>query len=119
PKPLVFVMPTIDASLSVRSNGTTELPSTASVINTTWQSATIVQEIAPNAKKKTNNIAYLDAPMSGQGNPLKSSNYIDYFVIEEGVISLNNGESQIVAGLVDTNTAASQTSGERNNADII
>ena len=119
PKPLVFVMPTIDASLSLRSNGTTELPSTASVINTTWQSATIVQEIAPNAKKKTNNIAYLDAPMSGQGNPLKSSNYIDYFVIEEGVISLNNGESKIVAGLVDTNTAASQTSGERNNADII
>ncbi|MDA0144431.1 hypothetical protein OCT63_09335 [Vibrio sp. RW] len=119
PKPLVFVMPTIDASLSVRSNGTTELPSTASVINTTWQSATIVQEIAPSAKKKTNNISYLDAPMSGQGDPLKSSNYIDYFVIEEGVISLNNGESQIVAGLVDTNTAASQISGERNNADII
>ncbi|PTO88618.1 hypothetical protein CWN98_06900 [Vibrio splendidus] len=119
PKPLVFVMPTIDASLSLRSNGTTELPSTASVINTTWQSATIVQEIAPNAKKKTNNIAYLDAPMSGQGNPLKSSNYIDYFVIEEGVISLNNGESQIVAGLVNTNTAASQISSERNNADII
>ncbi|MGO2320134.1 MAG: DUF6701 domain-containing protein, partial [Vibrio toranzoniae] len=119
PKPLVFVMPTIDASISVRSNGTTELPSTASVINTTWQSATIVQEIAPSAKKKTNNISYLDAPMSGQGDPLKSSNYIDYFVIEEGVISLNNGESQIVAGLVDTNTAASQIPGERNNADII
>jgi MSHA biogenesis protein MshQ len=119
PKPLVFVMPTIDASLSVRSNGTTELPSTASVINTTWQSATIVQEIAPNAKKKTNNISYLDAPMSGKGDPLKSSNYIDYFVIEEGVISLNNGESQIVAGLVSTSTAASQISGERNNADII
>ncbi|MEZ8942443.1 DUF6701 domain-containing protein [Vibrio sp. 10N.222.54.B12] len=119
PKPLVFVMPTIDASLSVRSNGTTELPSTASVINTTWQSATIVQEIAPSAKKKTNNITYLDAPMSGQGDPLKSSNYIDYFVIEEGVISLNNGESQIVAGLVNTNTAASQVSSERNNADLI
>ena len=119
PKPLVFVMPTIDASLSVRSNGTTELPSTASVINTTWQSATIVQEIAPSAKKKTNNISYLDAPMSGKGDPLKSSNYIDYFVIEEGVISLNNGESQIVAGLVSTSTAASQISGERNNADVI
>ncbi|WP_048614842.1 DUF6701 domain-containing protein [Vibrio coralliirubri] len=119
PKPLVFVMPTIDASLSVRSNGTTELPSTASVINTTWQSATIVQEIAPSAKKKTNNISYLDAPMSGQADPLKNSNYIDYFVIEEGVISLNNGESQIVAGLINTNTAASQVSSERNNADII
>ncbi|MEZ9353657.1 DUF6701 domain-containing protein [Vibrio splendidus] len=119
PKPLVFVMPTIDASLSVRSNGTTELPSTASVINTTWQSATIVQEIAPSAKKKTNNITYLNAPMSGQNDPLKNSNHIDYFVIEEGVISLNNGESQIVAGLVNTNTAASQISSERNNADII
>ncbi|WP_422398639.1 DUF6701 domain-containing protein [Vibrio splendidus] len=119
PKPLVFVMPTIDASLSVRSNGTTELPSTASVINTTWQSATIVQEIAPSAKKKTNNITYLNAPMSGQSDPLKNSNHIDYFVIEEGVISLNNGESQIVAGLVNTNTAASQISSERNNADII
>ncbi|MCF7503869.1 DUF6701 domain-containing protein [Vibrio sp. L3-7] len=119
PKPLVFVMPTIDASLSVKNNGTTELPSTASVINTTWQSATIVQEIAPSAKKKISNIAYLDAPMSGQGDPLKNSNHIDYFVIEEGVISLNNGESQIVAGLVNTNTAASQISSERNNADII
>ncbi|MEZ8357970.1 DUF6701 domain-containing protein [Vibrio splendidus] len=119
PKPLVFAMPTIDASLSVKNNGTTELPSTASVINTTWQSATIVQEIAPSAKKKTSNIAYLDAPMSGQGDPLKNSNHIDYFVIEEGVISLNNGESQIVAGLVNTNTAASQISSERNNADII
>ncbi|MCG9632021.1 DUF6701 domain-containing protein [Vibrio sp. Isolate30] len=119
PKPLVFVMPTIDASLSVKKDGTTELPSTASVISTTWQTATIVQEIAPSAKKKTNNIQYLDAPMSGQGNPQKSSNYIDYFVIEEGVISLNNGESQIVAGLVDTKTAASQISSERNNADVI
>ena len=119
PKPLVFVMPTIDASLSVKKDGTTELPSTASVINTTWQTATIVQEIAPSAKKKTNNIQYLDAPMSGQGNPQKSNNYIDYFVIEEGVISLNNGESQIVAGLVDTKTAASQISSERNNADVI
>jgi MSHA biogenesis protein MshQ len=57
--------------------------------------------------------------MSGQGNPQKSNNYIDYFVIEEGVISLNNGESQIVAGLVDTKTAASQISSERNNADVI
>ncbi len=119
PKPLVFVMPTIDASLSVKKDGTTELPSTASVINTTWQTATIVQEIAPSSKKKTNNIKYLDAPMSGQGNPQKSNNYIDYFVIEEGVISLNNGESQIVAGLVDTKTAASQISSERNNADVI
>lgn len=48
PKPLVFVMPTIDASLSKLSLNQTELPSTASVISTTRISATIVQEVAPH-----------------------------------------------------------------------
>ncbi|MFA0400560.1 hypothetical protein AB4523_17180, partial [Vibrio splendidus] len=119
--PLVFVMPTIDASLSVKNSnndgGTTELPSTASVIGTSLTSATIVQEIAPSAKRNTSKITYLDAPMLSDED-LNSLN-IDYFVIQEGVISLGNGRGKIVAGLVPTKTAASQVSGERNNADLI
>lgn len=35
------------------------------------------------------------------------------------MISLGNGKGRIVAGLVETNTAASQISNERNNADLI
>nr|PMG08415.1 hypothetical protein BCU99_04090 [Vibrio cyclitrophicus] len=115
--PLVFVMPTIDASLSVLSARTTELPSTASVIGTSLTSATVVQEIAPSAKRNTSNTTYLDAPMLSDED-LNSLN-IDYFVIQEGVISLGNGKGRIVAGLVETNTAASQISSERNNADLI
>ncbi|UOE80810.1 hypothetical protein LTQ03_05180 [Vibrio splendidus] len=119
--PLVFVMPTIDASLSVKNSnndgGTTELPSTASVIGTSLTSATIVQEIAPSAKRNTSKITYLDAPMLSDED-LNSLN-IDYFVIQEGVISLGNGRGKIVAGLVPTKTAASQVSGERYNADLI
>mgnify|MGYP000244665140 CR=1 FL=1 len=115
--PLVFVMPTIDASLSVLSARTTELPSTASVIGTSLTSATVVQEIAPSAKRNTSNTTYLDAPMLSDED-LNSLN-IDYFVIQEGVISLGNGKGRIVAGLVETNTAASQISNERSNADIV
>nr|WP_248374841.1 DUF6701 domain-containing protein [Vibrio cyclitrophicus] len=115
--PLVFVMPTIDANLSVLSARTTELPSTASVIGTSLTSATVVQEIAPSAKRNTSNTTYLDAPMLSDED-LNSLN-IDYFVIQEGVISLGNGKGRIVAGLVETNTAASQISNERNNADLI
>ena len=110
-------MPTIDASLSVLSARTTELPSTASVIGTSLTSATVVQEIAPSAKRNTSNTTYLDAPMLSDED-LNSLN-IDYFVIQEGVISLGNGKGRIVAGLVETNTAASQISSERNNADLI
>nr|WP_248391078.1 DUF6701 domain-containing protein [Vibrio cyclitrophicus] len=115
--PLVFVMPTIDASLSILSARTTELPSTASVIGTSLTSATVVQEIAPSSKRNTSNTTYLDAPMLSDED-LNSLN-IDYFVIQEGVISLGNGKGRIVAGLVETNTAASQISNERNNADLI
>ncbi|WP_421684744.1 DUF6701 domain-containing protein [Vibrio cyclitrophicus] len=115
--PLVFVMPTIDASLSVLSARTTELPSTASVIGTSLTSATVVQEIAPSAKRNTSNTTYLDAPMLSDED-LNSLN-IDYFVIQEGVISLGSGKGRIVAGLVETNTAASQISNERSNADIV
>ena len=119
--PLVFVMPTIDASLSVKNSnnngGTTELPSTASVTATTKDTATIIQEIAPSSSRNNNGRIYLDDPMLSNEdlNPLN----IDYFVIQEGVISLGNGKGRIVAGLVSTQKAASQVNDERDNADLI
>ncbi|WP_373958787.1 DUF6701 domain-containing protein [Vibrio gigantis] len=111
PKPLVFIMPTIDASLSVLDEGTTELPSTASVISTDWTSATIIQEIAPSSKRKNKGITYLDAPMVDSNDKYSHLN-IDYFVIEEGVITLGD-KAKIVAGSISTNVAASRDNPNR------
>ncbi|MCP4954233.1 MAG: hypothetical protein GY919_01260, partial [Photobacterium aquimaris] len=104
PKPLVFVMPTIDASLSKLSLNQTELPSTASVTNTTRLTATIVQEVAPH-RNAANNVNFVrNAQMHN----------IDYFVIEPGVITLGS-KAKIVAGTIETKVAASHIQSERNN----
>ncbi|WP_253815770.1 DUF6701 domain-containing protein [Vibrio crassostreae] len=104
PKPLVFVMPTIDAGLSKLSLNQTELPSTASVTATTRLTATIVQEVAPH-RNAANHVNFVnDAPMHN----------IDYFVIEPGVITLGN-KAKIVAGSIETKVAASYIQSERGN----
>ncbi|WP_244270924.1 DUF6701 domain-containing protein [Vibrio splendidus] len=104
PKPLVFVMPTIDAGLSKLSLNQTELPSTASVTATTRLTATIVQEVAPH-RNAANYVNFVnDAPMHN----------IDYFVIEPGVITLGN-KAKIVAGSIETKVAASYIQSERGN----
>lgn len=104
PKPLVFVMPTIDANLSKLSLNQTEFPSTASVTATTRLTATIVQEVAPH-RNAANYVNFVnDAPMHN----------IDYFVIEPGVITLGN-KAKIVAGSIETKVAASYIQSERGN----
>ncbi|CAH6877311.1 MSHA biogenesis protein MshQ [Vibrio chagasii] len=104
PKPLVFVMPTIDANLSKLSLNQTELPSTASVTDTTRLTATIVQEVAPH-RNAANNVNFVrNAQMHN----------IDYFVIEPGVITLGS-KAKIVAGTIETKVAASHIQSERNN----
>lgn len=95
--PLVFVMPTIDASLSNKgtktTKKTTEYPSTLRVHDVTNSQAVISQKIAPH-RRASSTVNFVPAPMQN----------IDYFVIEPGVLDLSNG-SRIVAGSVNTNTA--------------
>ncbi|MEZ8105628.1 DUF6701 domain-containing protein [Vibrio cortegadensis] len=95
--PLVFVMPTIDASLSNKGTKTTkkstEYPSTLRVHDVTNSQAVISQKIAPH-RRASSTVNFVPAPMQN----------IDYFVIEPGVLDLSNG-SRIVAGSVNTNTA--------------
>ncbi|WP_322803197.1 DUF6701 domain-containing protein [Vibrio alfacsensis] len=110
PKPLVFVMPTIDASLSKKSPRTTEYPSSISVVDTSHSSATIVQEFAPH-RKADSNVTFLGKNDNAVQKELAN---VDYFVIEPGVLELNNG-SKIVAGTIDTDVAASEEKSERNN----
>ncbi|NOH83627.1 MSHA biogenesis protein MshQ [Vibrio sp. 03-59-1] len=101
--PLVFVMPTIDASLSNKGTETkkktTEYPSTLRVHDVTNSQAVISQKIAPH-RKASSSVNFVPAPMQS----------IDYFVIEPGVLDLSNG-SRIVAGSVNTNTACGKKNG--------
>ncbi|MGI9919088.1 DUF6701 domain-containing protein [Vibrio owensii] len=103
PKPLVFVMPTIDKTLSSKNPRKTEYPSSISVVHTTRNSATIVQEFPPH-QKADRNVTFLDKNSSQVQKELAK---VDYFVIEPGVLELNNG-AKIVAGTIKTNVAASQ-----------
>ncbi|MCX8931376.1 MSHA biogenesis protein MshQ, partial [Vibrio parahaemolyticus] len=102
-KPLVFVMPTIDKALSSKNPRKTEYPSSVSVVNTTHNSATIVQEFPPH-QKADRNVTFLGKNSSEVQKELAK---VDYFVIEPGVLELNNG-AKIVAGTIKTNVAASQ-----------
>ncbi|GMM89230.1 DUF6701 domain-containing protein [Vibrio fortis] len=111
--PLVFVMPTINASSSNFATKTTEYPSGLRVWSVSSSKAVIKQRVAPNAKAcvrlkyKQNNkgewlwqcvkntsgelVNYIDAPMEN----------IDYLVIEPGVFEFDNG-AKIVAGSFST-----------------
>lgn len=103
PKPLVFVMPTIDKTLSSKNPRKTEYPSSISVVHTTHNSATIVQEFPPH-QKADGGVKFLGKNSSEVQKELAK---VDYFVIEPGVLELNNG-AKIVAGTIKTNVAASQ-----------
>ncbi|HCM2156327.1 TPA: MSHA biogenesis protein MshQ [Vibrio parahaemolyticus] len=109
-KPLVFVMPTIDASLSRKSPRVSEYPSTVSVVNTSYSTATIVQEFAPH-NKADSKVSFWDKDRDVIHKEMAK---VDYFIIEPGVLELNNG-SKIVAGTIDTKVAASEKKSERNN----
>ncbi|MBE3748496.1 hypothetical protein HJ204_21035 [Vibrio parahaemolyticus] len=106
-KPLVFVMPTIDKTLSgkppYKESRETEYPSSVSVINTSYSSATIIQEFPPHTKADQK-VTFLD---KSSDKVQKEMAKVDYFVIEPGVLELNNG-AKVVAGTINTNVAASQ-----------
>ncbi|AUI87071.1 MSHA biogenesis protein MshQ [Vibrio azureus] len=110
PKPLVFVMPTIDASLTGKPPRRSEYPSTVAVVETTHQMATVVQEFAPHASADKR-VQFLDGRSS---EVQKEMAKVDYFVIEPGVLELVNG-AKIVAGTLETNIAASQYNAKGNN----
>ncbi|MEL7326660.1 MAG: DUF6701 domain-containing protein [Pseudomonadota bacterium] len=119
-EPLVFVMSTIDASMSNFSQKKTEYPSDLRVWSKSKTQATIKQLFPPHSaackrlrynssKKKwqcTNNnnqgerVTFVDAPMED----------IDYLVIEPGVIKFD-GDAMIVAGEVSSNLTYSNIGG--------
>ncbi|WP_257973551.1 hypothetical protein, partial [Vibrio parahaemolyticus] len=80
-------MPTIDKTLSSKNPRKTEYPSSISVVHTTRNSATIVQEFPPH-QKADRNVTFLDKNSSQVQKELAK---VDYFVIEPGVLELNNG----------------------------
>ncbi|ULN64579.1 hypothetical protein MID13_01790 [Vibrio gigantis] len=93
--PLVFLMPTIDASKTDINRQETEYPSSVRVVSVDNSQAIIKQYLAPhsNASSKP---TYVESPMLD----------VDYFVIEPGVIQLNGGT--IVAGFVNTMTTTEE-----------
>ncbi|YCO03997.1 DUF6701 domain-containing protein [Vibrio sp. VNB-15] len=119
-EPLVFVMSTIDASMSNFSQKKTEYPSDLRVWSKSTTQATIKQLFPPHSaackrlkynsnKKKwqcTNNnnqgqaVTFIDAPMED----------IDYLVIEPGVIKFDS-DAMIVAGEVSSNLTYSNIGG--------
>lgn len=119
-EPLVFVMSTIDASMSNFSQKKTEYPSDLRVWSKSKTQATVKQLFPPHSaackrlrynssKKKwqcTNNnnqgqaVTFVDAPMED----------IDYLVIEPGVIKFD-GDAMIVAGKVSSNVTYSNIGG--------
>ncbi|MCE9830104.1 DUF6701 domain-containing protein [Vibrio diabolicus] len=119
-EPLVFVMSTIDASMSNFSQKKTEYPSDLRVWSKSKTQATVKQLFPPHSaackrlrynssKKKwqcTNNnnqgqaVTFVDAPMED----------IDYLVIEPGVIKFD-GDAMIVAGKVSSNLTYSNIGG--------
>ncbi|MFN1516369.1 DUF6701 domain-containing protein [Vibrio owensii] len=119
-EPLVFVMSTIDASMSNFSQKKTEYPSDLRVWSKSKTQATVKQLFPPHSaackrlrynssKKKwqctSNNnqgerVTFVDAPMED----------IDYLVIEPGVIKFD-GDAMIVAGKVSSNLTYSNIGG--------
>ncbi|HCG8476587.1 TPA: MSHA biogenesis protein MshQ [Vibrio parahaemolyticus] len=118
-EPLVFVMSTIDASMSNFSQKKTEYPSDLRVWSKSKTQATVKQLFPPHSaackrlrynssKKKwqcTNNnqgerVTFVDASMED----------IDYLVIEPGVIKFD-GDAMIVAGKVSSNLTYSNIGG--------
>ncbi|EPA0960546.1 DUF6701 domain-containing protein [Vibrio parahaemolyticus] len=119
-EPLVFVMSTIDASMSNFSQTKTEYPSDLRVWSKSKTQATVKQLFPPHSaackrlrynssKKKwqcTNNnnqgqaVTFVDALMED----------IDYLVIEPGVIKFD-GDAMIVAGKVSSNLTYSNIGG--------
>ncbi|EGR3110652.1 MSHA biogenesis protein MshQ [Vibrio parahaemolyticus] len=118
-EPLVFVMSTIDASMSNFSQKKTEYPSDLRVWSKSKTQATVKQLFPPHSaackrlrynssKKKwqcTNNnqgerVTFVDAPMED----------IDYLVIEPGVIKFD-GDAMLVAGKVSSNLTYSNIGG--------
>ncbi|WP_447039008.1 DUF6701 domain-containing protein [Vibrio alginolyticus] len=106
--PLVFVMPTIDASRSNFDSKTTEYPSDLKIWSISSSKATIKQLLPPHraacrylkynrkndkwqCKNTGERITYVDAPM----------NDIDYLVMEPGVIKFDSG-AMLVAGKVSS-----------------
>ncbi|BDR12333.1 DUF6701 domain-containing protein [Vibrio sp. STUT-A11] len=122
-EPLVFVMSTIDASMSSFANKKTEYPSNLRVWSKSKTKATIKQLFPPHSAackrlKQNNNgkwrctdnnnqgerVTFVDAPMED----------IDYLVIEPGVIKFD-GDAMIVAGKVSSKHTFSNKSGGTNN----
>ncbi|WP_104041226.1 DUF6701 domain-containing protein [Vibrio hyugaensis] len=119
-EPLVFVMSTIDASMSNFSQKKTEYPSDLRVWSKSTTQATVKQlfpshsaackRLRYNSSKKkwqcTNNnnqgepVTFIDVPMED----------IDYLVIEPGVIKFD-GDAMIVAGKVSSNLTYSNIGG--------
>ncbi len=119
-EPLIFVMSTIDASMSNFSQTKTEYPSDLRVWSKSKTQATVKQLFPPHSaackrlrynssKKKwqcTNNnnqgqaVTFVDALMED----------IDYLVIEPGVIKFD-GDAMIVAGKVSSNLTYSNIGG--------
>ncbi|PNQ71234.1 DUF6701 domain-containing protein [Vibrio sagamiensis] len=113
PKPLVFVMPTINASLTEKLPRRTEYPSTVAIVNTNHHMATVVQEFAPNLKADRG-VQFLNV---NDPEVQKEMASVDYFIIEPGVLALANG-AKIVAGTIETSVAASKYNAKGNNERI-
>ncbi|MBR9873823.1 MAG: MSHA biogenesis protein MshQ [Vibrionaceae bacterium] len=119
-EPLVFVMSTIDASISSFANKKTEYPSNLRVWSKSKTKATIKQLFPPHSAackrlKQNNNgkwrctdnngdrVTFIDALMED----------IDYLVIEPGVIKFD-GDAMIVAGKVSSDLSYSNIDGADN-----
>ncbi|WP_045391574.1 polymer-forming cytoskeletal protein [Vibrio rotiferianus] len=119
--PLVFVMPTIDASRSNFDSKTTEYPSDLKIWSISSSKATIKQLLPPHraacrylkynrkndkwqCKNTGEKITYVDAPM----------NDIDYLVMEPGVIKFDSG-AMLVAGKVSSKHTFSNKPNGTNN----
>ncbi|EHH2456001.1 DUF6701 domain-containing protein [Vibrio parahaemolyticus] len=118
-EPLVFVMSTIDASMSNFSQKKTEYPSDLRVWSKSKTQATVKQLFPShsaackylkynsnknkwqcNNKEQGEKVTFVDAPMED----------IDYLVIEPGVIKFD-GDAMIVAGEVSSNLTYSNIGG--------
>ncbi|EMB9236523.1 MSHA biogenesis protein MshQ [Vibrio alginolyticus] len=118
-EPLVFVMSTIDASMSNFADKRTEYPSNLRIWSKSKTQATVKQLFPPHSAackrlKQNNNgkwrctdnnnqgerVTFVDAPMED----------IDYLVIEPGVIKFD-GDAMIVAGKVSSDLTYSNIGG--------
>ncbi|MEZ8685302.1 DUF6701 domain-containing protein [Vibrio alginolyticus] len=118
-EPLVFVMSTIDASMSNFADKRTEYPSNLRIWSKSKTQATVKQLFPPHSAackrlKQNNNgkwrctdnnnqgerVTFVDAPMED----------IDYLVIEPGVIKFD-GDAMIVAGKISSDLTYSNIGG--------